>query len=185
VASKPKLFAEVAEIIRQKQPWWGVEIGLETGSPELAKKIMPGKAHPFKPEDWPQVVRTGMGLMHDNMLVPACTLIVGIPEESESDVIRTLELMDDLKGFRSLIVPLFFVPMGRLKDEDWFRDAHTTKLHHELLTKCVEHDLHWLGNLISMGFSSNWRERVISPFYRFFISITKYRLRQAGINVNE
>jgi radical SAM superfamily enzyme YgiQ (UPF0313 family) len=183
VASKPKLFEKVAEIIRQKQPWWGVEIGLETGSPELAKKIMPAKAHPFKPEDWPDVVRTGMALMHDNKLVPACTLIVGVPEETENDVIRTIELMDDLKAFRSLIVPLFFVPMGRLKDEDWFRDTHMTRLHYELLTKCVEHDLHWVGNLISMGFSSSWRERVISPFYRLFIRIAKYKMRQAGIDV--
>ena len=183
VASKPKLFSDIAEMIRQKQPWWGAEIGLETGSPELAKKIMPAKAHPFKPEDWPEVVRDGMGLMHDNMLVPACTLIVGVPEETESDLIKTIELMDDLKPFRSLIVPLFFVPMGRLKDEDWFRDTHMTSLHQELLTKCVKHDLYWLGNLISMGFSSNWRERVISPFFRLFASIAKYRMMQAGINV--
>jgi len=183
VASKPKLFAEIAEMIRQKQPWWGAEIGLETGSPELAKKIMPAKAHPFKPEDWPEVVRSGMGLMHDNMLVPACTLIVGVPEETESDLVKTIELMDDLKPFRSLIVPLFFVPMGRLKDEDWFRDTHLTRLHQELLTKCVEHDLYWLGNLINMGFSSNWRERVISPFFRLFASIAKVRMMQAGINV--
>jgi radical SAM superfamily enzyme YgiQ (UPF0313 family) len=144
---------------------------------------MPAKAHPFKPENWPDVVRTGMGLMHDNMLVPALTLIVGVPEETENDIVKTIELMDDLKAFRSLIVPLFFVPMGRLKDEDWFRDTHMTRLHYELLTKCVEHDLYWLGNLISMGFSGNWRERVISPFYRLFVSITKYKLRQAGINV--
>lgn len=45
IAAKPKLFTQVAEIIRQKQRWWGVEIGLETGSPQLAAKIMPAKAH--------------------------------------------------------------------------------------------------------------------------------------------
>ena len=66
VAAKPKLFVQVAETIRQKQSWWGVEIGIETGSPELAKKIMPAKANPFKAEEGPQVVQTGMGLMHDN-----------------------------------------------------------------------------------------------------------------------
>ena len=121
--------------------------------------------------------------MHDNMHVPACTLIVGIPEETENDLIKTIELMDDLKAFRSLIVPLFFVPMGRLKDEDWFNDTHMSRLHHELLMKCVAHDVHWLGNLISLGFSNNWRERVISPFYRLFVRIAKYKMRQAGINV--
>ncbi|MEM2953435.1 MAG: radical SAM protein, partial [Candidatus Bathyarchaeia archaeon] len=77
VASKPKLFLQIAEIILQKQPWWGAEVGIETGSPELARKVMPAKAHPFKPEEWPEIVRTGMGLMHDSNLIPACTLIVG------------------------------------------------------------------------------------------------------------
>jgi len=81
--------------------------GIETGSSELAKKIMPAKAHPFKAEEWTQVVQTGMGLMHDNKLVPACTLIVGLPEEKEEDIIKTMELVDDLKHVRSFIVPLF------------------------------------------------------------------------------
>jgi len=107
VASKPKFFSKIAEIIVQEQPWWGAEVGIETGSPEIARRIMPAKAHPFKAEEWPQVVRTGMGLMHDNKLVPVYTLIVGLPEEKEEDIIKTMELVDDLKGFRSLVVPLF------------------------------------------------------------------------------
>jgi radical SAM superfamily enzyme YgiQ (UPF0313 family) len=183
VAAKPKLFAQVAEIIRQKQSWWGAEIGLETGSPELAKRIMPAKAHPFKPDDWPEVVRSGMALMHDNMLVPACTLIVGAPEETEDDVIKTIELMDDLKGFRSLIVPLFFVPMGRFKDENWFQKTQMKGPHYELLTKCVQHDFYWLGDLIRMRSSEGWQERVLNPLYKLFISITKLKMKQSGMDV--
>ena len=105
-------FHKLSEIILQKQTWWGVEIGIETGSPEIAKKIMPAKAHPFSAENWHDVVVEGMGLMHDNKLVPACTLIVGLPEEKEEDIIKTMDLVDDFKGMRSLIVPLFFVPLG-------------------------------------------------------------------------
>ena len=183
VASKPKLFSKVAETIRQKQPWWGVEIGIETGSPDFVRRIMPAKAVPFKPEEWPEVVRTGMGLMHDNKLVPACTLIVGAPEETEEDVIRTTELIDDLKDVMSLIVPLFFVPMGRLKDEDWFKDTQITELHKELLMKCLEHDFYWVDKLISMAFSGKWQGPLLRPFYRFFVLITKMRAKQKGIRV--
>jgi DNA-binding protein YbaB len=39
--------------------------------------------------------------------------------------------------------------MGRLKDEYWFTDTNMTKLHIELLTKCLEHDLEWLSDLIT------------------------------------
>jgi radical SAM superfamily enzyme YgiQ (UPF0313 family) len=182
IAAKPKLFTQVAEIIRQKQRWWGVEIGLETGSPQLAAKIMPAKAHPFKAEEWPEVVRTGMALMHDNMLVPACTLIVGTPEETEDDLVKTMEMMDDVKDCRSLIVPLFFVPMGRLKDEDWFKENQMTKIHEELLIKCIEHDFRWLNSLIDMSFAESWKALAIKPFYKLFASTAKFKIKRAGIN---
>ena len=182
VASKPKLFSKISEIILQKQSWWGAEIGIETGSPELAKKIMPAKAHPFKPEEWPEVVRTGMGLMHDHKLVPACTLIVGVPEETEEDLIKTIELVEDLKGVRSLIVPLFFVPMGRLKDENWFKDTGMNQLHMELLIKCLKHDFYWIYSLIDLAFEGKWYAKLLRPFYRLFVGVIRYKAKKAGIN---
>ncbi len=181
VASKPKLFSKISEIILAKQSWWGAEVGIETGSAELAKKIMPAKAHPFKPEEWPEVVRMGMGLMHDYKLIPACTLIVGVPEETEDDIIKTIELMDDLKGIRSLIVPLFFVPMGRLKDEDWFKETKMNQLHMELLTKCLKHDFYWIDSLIDLAFEGKWYAKLLRPFYRLFVGVIRYKAKKAGI----
>lgn len=183
VASEPKLFSKVAQTIRQKQPWWGVEIGIETGSPRLVGKMMHVKAHPFKPEEWPEIVRTGMGLMHDNNLVPAGTLIVGSPEETEEDVTKTMDLIDDLRNIRSLIVPLFFVPMGRLKHEDWFKMTQMTELHRELLIKCLEHDYYWIYKLIDLAFSERWQAKVLTPFYRLFAFVVKYKAKQSGINL--
>ncbi|HDI51559.1 MAG TPA: B12-binding domain-containing radical SAM protein, partial [Bacteroidetes bacterium] len=108
VAAKPKLIEECSETIcDENQSWWGAEMGIETGSVRLAKKIMPAKARPFKAEEWPEVVVQGAGIMKDNHLIPACTLITGLPEETDNDVIKTIELMDELKDFPSLIVPLF------------------------------------------------------------------------------
>jgi len=183
VASKPKLFSRIAEIIQQKQSWWGAEVGIETGSPELAKKVMPAKAHPFKPEDWPEVVRTGMGLMHDNKLIPACTLIIGVPEETEEDLVKTIELMDDLGDVRSLIVPLFFVPMGRLKDEEWFKDTQMTELHKELLKKCLEHDFYWVEKLIDLSFAGKWYASFLQQLYRIFVALVRYQAKKAGITI--
>jgi len=183
VVVNPKLFGKISEIILQKQRWWGAQVGLETGSGELAKKMMPAKAYPFKAEEWPNVAREGLGLMHDNKLVPACTLIVGSPEETEDDVIKTLELMDDVKGVRSLIVPLFFVPMGRLKNEEWFKETEMTELHKQLLVKCLNHGMYWVNELIDMSFTDRWYRRVVSQFYHVFARIVRYRVRKAGIAV--
>jgi radical SAM superfamily enzyme YgiQ (UPF0313 family) len=178
VASKPKLISKLSELILQNQTWWGAEVGIETGSPEIAKKIMPAKAHPFKAEDWHDVVCNGMGLMHDNKLVPACTLILGLPEEQESDIIKTMELVDDLKEMRSLIVPLFFVPLGKLKSEDWFTDTKLSELHKQLLIQCAEHDFYWVDNLLDWAFSGKWYQRIMKEFYKGFAAIAKSKVRQ-------
>ncbi|MGD0071634.1 MAG: radical SAM protein [Candidatus Bathyarchaeia archaeon] len=178
VASKPKLISKLSELILQNQTWWGAEVGIETGSPEIAKKIMPAKAHPFKAEDWHDVVCSGMGLMHDNKLVPACTLILGLPEEQESDVIKTMELVDDLKEMRSLIVPLFFVPLGKLKSEDWFTETKLSEVHKQLLIQCAEHDFRWVDNLLDWSFSGKWYQRIMKEFYKGFSAIAKSKVRQ-------
>ncbi len=178
VASKPRLFAQISEIIRLKQAWWGAEIGIETGSAELAKKIMPAKALPFKPEEWPEVIKQGMGIMHDNLMVPAGTFIVGLPEEREEDLLKTMELIDDLKGYRSLIVPLFFVPLGKLKSEDWFKDTALTDLHKLLLVKCAEHDFHWISNLLDIAFSGKWYSPALKGGYKMFAWIAERKTKK-------
>ena len=171
VASKPQLVAKLSDIILQKQAWWGAEIGLETGSAQLAKKIMPAKAFPFKVEEWPQVARQGFGIMHDHKLIPAATLIVGLPEETEDDIIKTMELLDDVKDCRSLIVPLYFVPLGRLKNKEWFREKQVNKLHEELMFKCAEHSLRWVDNLLDMSFRDKGYRVPLKQAYKVFAGL--------------
>ncbi|MCW4005825.1 MAG: B12-binding domain-containing radical SAM protein [Candidatus Bathyarchaeota archaeon] len=178
VASNPKLFAQLSEIILTKQDWWGAEIGIETGSAELAQKIMPAKAYPFKPSEWHEVVKQGMGLMHDNNLVPAGTVIVGLPEETEDDLLKTMDMIDDLKNCRSLIVPLFFVPLGKLKSKDWFKNTELNNLHKQLLIQCAEHDFHWVGNLMDITFSGKWYSPALKSGYKVFTWIAKRKARE-------
>jgi radical SAM superfamily enzyme YgiQ (UPF0313 family) len=178
IASAPKLFHEISEIILQKQSWWGVEIGIETGSPEIAKKIMPAKAHPFSADKWYDVVVEGMGLAHDNNLVPACTLIVGLPDEKEEDIIRTMDLVDDLKDMRSLIVPLFFVPLGNLTSKNWFKKTNLSERHKELLIQCAEHDFYWVDNLVDWSIKGKWYSPIMKEFYKGFSGIAKRKVRE-------
>jgi len=177
VAADPQLVEDVAElIIDDKQEWWGAEVGIETGSPELAKKVMPAKARPFKPEQWPEVVKTAAGIMTDNYLVPACTLITGLPQETEDDVIKTIELMDDLKDFKSLIVPLFFVPLGRLKDKEWFTMEQMNNLQLELLIKCLRHDIYW-AKMIMSSYFKGLSGRIFSILYWLFVKIIEKKAK--------
>jgi radical SAM superfamily enzyme YgiQ (UPF0313 family) len=119
-----------------------------------------------------------MGIMHDNMLAPACTLIVGLPDEQESDVMKTMELVDDLKDMRSLIVPLFFVPLGKLKSEDWFTKTQLNDAHKQLLIDCAEHDFRWVDNLLDLSFADKWYQQISKEFYKGFSAIAKRKVRQ-------
>ena len=69
------LIRKLVEIINQE--FIDVEVGIETGSPELARKIMPVKAKPYDVEDWPEIVVDAFSIMHENNIVPAATIILG------------------------------------------------------------------------------------------------------------
>jgi hypothetical protein len=87
-------------------------------------------------------------------------------------------MMDDVKDCRSLIVPLFFVPLGKLKSEDWFKDNALTDLHKQLLIKCAEHDFHWAGNLLDMGFNEKWWSPAIRGGYKVFAWAAKRKVKK-------
>jgi len=182
VASKPKLIEKLAEIIiDEKQRWWGAEMGIETGSVRLMKKVMPAKAKPFKVEEYPSIVRQAAGILTDNNMVPACTLIVGLPEEKEEDVIATIELIEDLKDFKSAIVPLFFVPMGNLKDKNWFKREKMNELHKELLIKCMRHDLKWIKEIAREYFQEKKLHSALKPFYILFTKLIEWQAKKKGV----
>ncbi len=118
VVADPKCTEEVAELLvshgryrRGGQPYVTAEAGIETGSVRLFKKRMAGKSIPFKPEQWPEIVKQAIGILNDNRWFPLTTWLVGLPEEKEEDVNATLELLDDMKGMRLFVTPLLWVPL--------------------------------------------------------------------------
>ena len=176
-----KLMDKLAEIIiDEQQSWWGAEIGVETGSPRLAKIIMPQKAKPFKVEEWPEIVIEGAGIMQDVGMQPALTLIAGLPEEKEEDIIHTLELVDDLWNFKAIIMPMFFVPMGLLKDKNWFEAYKLSDLHMELLKRCLTHGIRQGKRILENYFEDRWYGPLRVPFYHFFIDRIEIAARKRG-----
>jgi radical SAM superfamily enzyme YgiQ (UPF0313 family) len=118
VVCKPDMVQELAEILIErswyshgKNPIITAETGIETGSSRLMRKYMAGKMLPYKPEQWQEIVTSAFGILNDNDWYPLATLIIGLPDEKEEDVLQTLELMDALKGYNAFYVPLFFVPL--------------------------------------------------------------------------
>ena len=121
---------------------------------------MRGKCKPFSPEDWPNVVLEAFQILAENHWVPVATLILGLPGETENDVDLTISLVEKLKPYKSLIVPLSFVAEGRIMNKsESFLQNHMTPKHTELFVKCWDHNIHWTKQLLTewSGFKNmNW-----------------------------
>lgn len=171
----PKLLEELTPILIEKtkwnpktsemykQPFISVEVGIETGSVRLMKKYMQGKALPYSVDKWPELVQQGIGLMNDHDWWPLCTIMTGQPDETETDVQATLELIDDLRNqhAKMFYTPVLFIP---LKDA-LLSDSHRTNLdaltesQWEILARC------WKNNIDFWSPDKKW---IYGPM--FFLS---------------
>ncbi len=173
VYNAPDVIEELSNIVGcDKNGWFGGQTGIETGSPRLIKDNMAGKVKPYKPEDWPMVVVDAFQILNDNNWVPASTLIVGLPGEEERDVQLTLNLVEELKDFKSIIVPLFFVSQGGFKDKESFTLDDVTPRQCELILKCWDHNLDWSKYLLKEYFEmtgNGIRERVAEKIFGYVV----------------
>jgi len=178
VASAPDIVEEISNILGvNEKNWFSGQTGIETGSPELMKRHMKGKCKPFKPEEWPHVVLKAFEILSDNNWVPCSTLIMGLPGETEKDVEYTISLVEKLRSFKSLIVPLFLVAMGGLKNKtDSFTLEKMTAKHTELFLKCWEHNIKWAPTLVKEWSGITIKNPVLRHGLRFIFS---YGIRQS------
>jgi radical SAM superfamily enzyme YgiQ (UPF0313 family) len=155
IASAPEVVEEISNILGagEEGGWLSGQTGLETGSPRLIREFMKGKCKPFEPKDWPQVAIDAFDTMSRNCWVPCATLIIGLPNETEKDIDLTVDLLEELKKFKSLIVPLFLVSMGGLKDKtESLTIEKMTPKRSELFLKCWEHNIKWGQSLLQEYF---------------------------------
>jgi radical SAM superfamily enzyme YgiQ (UPF0313 family) len=181
--TKPNLLAKCGEILLDdRQDWWGVEVGVETGSPKLITAAMPGKVAPFKASQWPELVIQSAGLMNDNHVFPACTFIVGLPQETEDDVLKTIDLFDDLWDFKAILVPMFFVPLGHLKTKDWFTRDRISDVQRQLFERALTHGLRQSKALLNEFFDIQGRKGpVYRAGFRSFIAFLEVVVRMYGL----
>jgi len=126
----PRILEKVAELNDANiHRWVGIQVGLETASPTLIEKIGNNKVKPFDANEWPWVLLNGTYAFNKYFWFPAYTSIVGLPGETEEDEIDTARLIITMReklrkelGEKAhfIVVPLAFVPMGLLKEEEFF-----------------------------------------------------------------
>ncbi|ADM27317.1 Radical SAM domain protein [Ignisphaera aggregans DSM 17230] len=177
---KYRLISRVTETIYSNldQNYLGVEVGIETGSPRLAKIIMPAKALPFRVEEWPDIVEEAFSIMHDHRIIPAATFILGLPGEEPDDVVKTIELLDRLKKYRSLIVPMLFVPMGALKSEEGgIVGMRITPEHAEAMKIAFWHTVKWAEDIIANFYMKGLVYEPVKILLRIFLWFARRKMK--------
>jgi radical SAM superfamily enzyme YgiQ (UPF0313 family) len=164
VVCDPGMIKELAEILIARS-WYSygkkaivtAETGIETGSTRLMRKYMAGKMLPYKPEQWPEIVANAFGILNDNDWYPLATLIVGLPDEKEEDVLDTLELMDSLKDYNAFYVPLFFVPLENcvLMNKKGAELDSLSKARWDFFLRCWEYNIRiWRDTFLANRYSN-------------------------------
>ncbi len=153
----PLILEELTPILLEKTRWTpefcssyqnrfiSVEVGIETGSVRLMNKHMKGKALPFSVDDWPELVLQGVGLFNDYDWYPLCTIMTGQPDETEDDVLATLELIDDLKNQQAKMfyTPVLFIPLDdALLNNQKRTDLNTlSELQWDVIARCWKNNI--------------------------------------------
>jgi radical SAM superfamily enzyme YgiQ (UPF0313 family) len=145
------LLRDVSEIvgIGSDQKYMSAWIGIETGSCRILAMHMPKKASPNSPENWPEIVRDCYRLFEEESWLPVASLVLGLPGETAEDVLKTIELVESLKDYTGLMLPLFFSPMAETKlgGIEGFGKNRALPEHWELVGLCLEYNLSHLKTL--------------------------------------
>ncbi|HUJ84389.1 MAG TPA: radical SAM protein [Candidatus Acidoferrales bacterium] len=196
--NNPQMIKELAEVLIDRS-WYSfgkkaiitAETGIETGSTRLMRKYMAGKMLPYKPEQWQEIVENAFGILNDNNWYPLATLIIGLPDEKEEDVLQTLELMDKLKDYNAFYVPLFFVPLENcvlMKQKGAELDS-LSQIRWDFFIKCWEYNVRiwkptFLENRIRSPFLYKALDHIVIPYVGriagFYFGLTRgEQLKQA------
>jgi radical SAM superfamily enzyme YgiQ (UPF0313 family) len=134
-------------------------VGLETGSPRLFKQHMKGKAYPFRPEQWPDVVLKGMEILNRNNWFPFCTWIIGLPGETDEDTRQSLDLLFALRHAKWAVTPTLFVPLEETRLEKRGHGSkklvELTDLQWEFFFTCWRYNLDFFRNTRKVHWAFN------------------------------
>ena len=115
VVQEPGMVRRVGEYVNEGGRKSFIEMGIETASPRLLERYMRGKALPYRPVEYPDVVVEAIGILNDNNWIVVGTMILNFPGETDEDVVANLELLDRLKGLRVVTFPLPLVPVAAFR----------------------------------------------------------------------
>lgn len=116
VAVNPKLVKACGDLLgfSERNPSI-IEVGIESASPRMIRRIAPGKPKPFDAEAWPDIVEEAISILNEAGWWVCATIIVELPGETEGDVEANIRMVERLSRYDVFIFPLPFIPSGSLR----------------------------------------------------------------------
>ena len=174
-------------------------IGLETGSVRMAKKIMPSKGVHFAIDHWPSIVLEGLRVLNENNWFPAMTLIVGNPDETDEDIMETLDLVYEMerRGLFAFLIPSIFTPLHDTRmemEKGVTQTRQLSPLQWQLMMKCWKMNLRpgqyswWGPTAWRVGSIGMWLYKLRKlngpnftyPLFMFSGALSEKRLERMG-----
>jgi radical SAM superfamily enzyme YgiQ (UPF0313 family) len=154
-----KLLPELAPILVSKsqhtvggKKFATVEVGIESGSVNIMRKYMKGKAFPFKIDNWPDIVCDGIAALNTHDIYPLCTIIVGWPGETEADSQQTAKLLEKLHDQESQMfyTPIIFIPIEKtpLGKSRRISPKNLSRTQLNIIARCWEYNVEIWGSEI-------------------------------------
>ena len=102
---------------------------------------------------------------------------IGLPGETADDVQRTTELVDDLKKFNCVIIPIIFMPAGGFRRSRNFGFKDMSPEQWDLYSNCMELVLTNASLFLTHSLSSRMKSVVNRAIY-FGLSFVRKKIRQ-------
>ncbi|MCL5731106.1 MAG: B12-binding domain-containing radical SAM protein [Candidatus Thermoplasmatota archaeon] len=127
-------------------------VGLESGSTRIIEKYMRGKAFPWGPADWGDIIVDSAGIMNDAFITPCFTMTIGFSDESNDDVRETIKLSERIinSGSKAFLFPLPVIPItrSRLKNNSFPEADLLPESYWELLYVSWKNDIDLIRRMI-------------------------------------
>jgi len=169
VYSNPDLIFKLDKFLKSRGVnYFGFQPGVETGSDRLLSKTMKGKKIPHLNVDWADMVYDSLKITDKVGWFTCSTMMIGLPDETKSDLRASLDLIKRTKDFNNMMVPQFFVPVKftSLENEQPYVYKNMTPLRLELFKECFR----TMVNKVNRVYSAS-RLNVNSLYSKFSLGV--------------
>jgi radical SAM superfamily enzyme YgiQ (UPF0313 family) len=123
-----------------------LNLGVETAAGDLlARNGGQPKMGDCPPADWADFCMVQIRRLERAGFFPLVSLVLGMPGETREHVLRTLQWVEELKGRRAAVFPVFYAPVNE-RDDPFGRDE-MTDLHWKLFRTCYQLNFRWVPRI--------------------------------------